>query len=228
MPPPGLPPIPQTTNFIVIFPRNEQNNTFDSRSYSPDQTDGKVTNEEINPILKEIETAHAPFAAKTKTFDTWYKAALILIACIYVPLIIWLRSVSYLYVVLAIISYLFLLVNSLAWYGKAVFRYNKESRDICQTIIDRHNQSFVEKGLRWVLNPIDYPRWIELWKEYCGLGPGQMQVRGQYIYFPPGSREFLTRSGYSNQADQIGIPIQYENPYPDVQNNNEYIPPNQV
>jgi len=203
-------------------------------SYSANKqtnNDGKATTEEINGILKEIRTARAPFVTKTKIFDICYKVALILITCICVLFIIWLGSVSYFYVALAIISYFFLLIYSLVWKGKVVSRYDKESRDTCQTIIDRHNQIFAEKGLRWVLPHLDYPRWVELWKEYCGLGPGQMQLPGEYLNFPPGTpgSENVYPLGLRNQANQTGgISIQHENPYSGAQINNGCIPPNQI
>jgi len=212
--------IPPTTAYTIVFPQNGFTGQFDNNFYSPMLTDGRAHPEEINRVLRELESTVKPLSTKLKSSVCCYILTIFLSVFAFIPFMIFLTPANVTFLPIGIFGFFFLMIGATIMFIKRIKNYNLEIRRVSQGVIDRANQEFSYKGLRWVL-PMHYPRWVELWKDY--YSQGQM---AQPIYMAPNTQ------AYPNYApgDQMGAaqPQYQQNFYPGYQNNTGYMPPNQV
>jgi len=193
--------IPSTTAYTIVFPFDANEKNFDSSFYSPSLTDGKASQEEVNKILNEVEAERADVRNKfTPTARNLF--ILIQLCLVGVLLVAFLSpeegvSVTS-YVILGLLGAFFVAIGILVY---KFVTYKKEMRVKCRNVIDKHNESFASKGLRWHI-PNMFPKWIELWKDY------QIHSFGVDV----------------NTSENVGQQIENNN-YPEGQSDNMYTPP---
>jgi len=217
--------IPPTTHFTVVFPYNQNENTFDSGFYSPFLTDGRAHLEEINRVLKEIETVLKPFTKKIVQAIICFITTIFLALAGFLYFMICIAAYNNDLIVVGVISFAGTLIFSAIYILMTFYNSNKKSRVACQAVIDRANQqAFNHRGLRWHL-PVHFPKWVELWKDYYGQGQGQGQgqMGTQPVYIPPVNQQPYAGYGENSQP-------QYQNNYNQgYQNNNGgYVPLNEA
>ncbi len=156
---------PPTTKQTIIFPSTDLESKFHYRFYNPKLTDGRASKQAIAQVLTDIEITIKPYSGRIKRAGYYYFLA---------------------YVILSFIALLYFLITAdeksgvfndalLAFFGGlgasililfiAMRIIEKRMLRKCHEAIKKHNENFVPKGLRWHLPP-DFPRWIELWKDY--------------------------------------------------------------
>ena len=141
-------------------------NTYDSTIYSSELTDNLATTEEINAVLKSVQSIRKPFVIK-KCLGSILCFILLLLGP--VVMVIFLPSdnsrnpgVQIALDVIGTIIYLMLIFM-------LYIRYHDKADKITKTLIDEYlsviNPSFLSRGLRWCVSTDPSPI-IELWKEY--------------------------------------------------------------
>jgi len=215
--------IPPTTHYTIVFPFNNFSKSFDGGFYSPVLTDGRAHPDEVNRVLRDIETTQKPFASKMLKAFCCYFVTLMLLVFGFIPFMIFFVPRNPTLIPVGIIGFMALIITTIVIFIKSVKRTNENSRNACLAVVERANQEFSTRGLRWHL-PTHFPRWIELWKDYVG----QPQMGAQPIYMPPVNQQPYGNYGVPNQGGQMGAQPQFQNNYyPGYQNNNGYMPPNQ-
>ena len=212
---------PPTTTYTIAFLYNDLFRSFNTAFYSPAITEGRASSEEINQVLKEIITVNEPFLKKLKAYICCFALTTLLSSFGIIPFFIFVAPMNVVLIPISVALYFFLVVGSLFIFLKAVKRYNKDVRRVSQVVVDKANQEFNHRGLRWVL-PKQFPKWVELWKDYQGQG-GMTQP----IYmFPMNQQLYANYDGAANQM--AGQPQYQQNYYPGYQNNDGYVPLPQV
>jgi len=194
--------IPPTTAYTIIFPFDANDKNFDSSFYSPDLTNGKLSQEEVYQTLKEVEAERADVRNKFVPIarNLFILTQLCLLGMLLIAFLSPEESVNVTsYIILGLLGAFFGAIGILVY--KFVM-HKKEMKLKCRNVIDKHNQSFASKGLRWHI-PSMFPKWIELWKDY------QIQGFGIDVTPPVG-----------NAGQQIE-----NNNYPEGQSDNMYTPP---
>ena len=223
--------IPSTTQYTIVFPLNNSSKTFESGFCTPMLTDGRAHPEEVNLLLREIETAQIPFSSKISKAFFWYFFSLTLASLGLVFFIKVIASKSQALTLVGVFGFMAIVLPVMNIFTKSVQRIKKEARDACQVIVDNANREFSYRGLRWHL-PAQFPNWVELWKDYLSY-PQMGQFNAQPIYMPPVNQQPYANYGVPNQMGQVSdmgmVQPQYQNNYhPDYQNIAGYIPPNQA
>jgi len=177
--------IPPTTQYTIIFPSPNFDSKFDFGFYSPNLTEGRASTQEITQVLSDIESTIKPFNEKIK------KAGFILLAYV---ILSFLPSVCLFFAkgdksaafIVSIVAFCVGAIAGLVIWICYIQKVDAKMVPKCQEKIDRHNQDFVHRGLRWHL-PTSFPRWVELWKDYSqpqGVGIGQ-SYPNKNSYVPP-------------------------------------------
>ena len=185
--------IPPTTEFTIVFPSinfdSKLDSKFDSSFYSPNLTDGRASVQEIMQVLTNIESTIKPFTSQIRR-ALYY--LLFYIVFSFFVLLYFIFTVSGI-LILATIAYVVGIVASILILALCVSRIEEKMILKCQEIIQRHNNNFVSRGLRWHL-PTRFPRWIELRKDYnksrgiAGMyqfGQNSSQLNEHKKYVPP-------------------------------------------
>jgi len=204
--------IPPTTPYTVVFPHSPVTGQFDTSFYSPMLTDGRAHPEEINRVLRELEAAGIPLTKRYKANVCCFILTLMLSIFAFMTFTFLMVSVNPALIPIGVV--LLAVVNILTGsnFMKKIKHHNVEFRRLSQEVIDRANQEFSYKGLRWVL-PTLFPRWVELWKDYQPQNDMNTGVQQPYANYGPGG---------------AAQPQFQQNFYPGYQNNAGYMPPNQV
>ena len=220
--------IPPTTDYTIVFPHDDFGKRFDSGFYSPALTDGRASLEEINQILAEVEIIRRPLAGKMCGALCCYIVSIIASVVAYVLFMVsMINNNSGLFPFL-IAGFIGMIILIFWVFIVRVKNIHENIRKKCKEVIDKHNHNFVSRGLRWHL-PIQFPRWIELWKDYRAAS------NSHAIYMPPVSQHpyppISHNYGAPNQNMNMGGQPQFQQNY--YQNhqgaqNNMYIPPSQV
>jgi len=155
----------------IVFPYDKSSKRYNTEAYSPSLTEGRAECEEIYPILQEIESIiqeKIGICSKHRTsfiflsFVTW-------VLLLYVSLK---QLDPYdIYFALKIVGVIFvstqLCLIAVAFISHRHETQMKEVMTLCQGIIDTYKPKFDSVGLRWSLPP-NFPKSIELWKDYKG------------------------------------------------------------
>jgi len=227
--------IPRTTEYTIVFPLDPITKRYDSAFYSLSLTDGRVSTQEINKILAEIN--HARKSLSLNIPGILYCLIFVLILCVPINcyFIFWASVDDYVLpcsLFGCCMLFMILLWTSIVRIGTT----NNKAKAKCTEICNRHNLNFVSRGLRWHV-PVNFPQCIELWKDYRGI---YMPTVNQQPYpFVPnygapnqnigGTQQFM---GGEPQFQNQNLPqLQYPNypqGYQEQPSNNMYIPSSQV
>ncbi len=198
--------IPPTTEYTVIFPSSAPTigveAKFDSSFYAPNLTDGRASKQEIIQVLSDIESTLKPWADKIKRAGYYILAYVFLsfFAFLYFLLTAGGESLVFIIGPVAFILGIILSLVILIFYFKNL---DAKMRPKCQETIDRHNQSFLPRGLRWHLPcPNGFPKWIELWKDYS---QPQGFVNQQPINVPQYGQNYSYQQGQSGQNGYVPL-----------------------
>ena len=159
-------PIPQSTNFRLIFPYITTLGGFNSSFYNPGLTDERVTTEEVKVILEELSVVPEGNNFRTRKFVCYFIVVFIvgmIGLSIGMPLLMLSNNTNYLpYLIVGFVVWIIL---SLLCFAFSLWRLQNKSIKDGEAIIKKYKESFAERGLRWNI-PSEFPRWIELWKDY--------------------------------------------------------------
>lgn len=174
--------IPSSTPESLVFPYDAIAKKFNTTNYFPIQTQGRVTAEEIETFLAEV---NEPVQAYYKKYDPqtlpikWFCMALI--CMILFPLFPF------------FMCYMCYKTNEM---GKDI----KKGCEKAASIVKAKNGSFTERGLTWNI-PVYFPHWIELWTTTGGAVGGvyTQPVQPYAGYVQPGIKmQTLPQQNYQN------------------------------
>jgi len=163
-------PAPKSSSTCLVFPFSSLTNQYDSSFYDPTMTDGRATYEEVSQILIELQDSYNEIIADMRSATM----KLMILGLLIVPLVclIFVKTLRFLYqsyidegtfaIAIALICTYF----AGRCFSSAQARNQTERETAPHKIFAQANQSFVPKGLRWVV-PLDYPWWVELHKVYA-------------------------------------------------------------
>jgi len=175
----------------IVFPFDKTSKKFDSGFYSPTLTGGRVSLEEINQILSEIDAIRKSIASQAIAALICHFVSLSICSGLFVftgtPGMITFYIIGLVVAVLTI-------VGVLMW---RILKLKGELKTKCKEVVDKHNQTFMLRGLRWHL-PVNFPSWVELWKDYQSQDDTK---KGQTQSSPP-TRQPYTPASDSNQYQQ--------------------------
>jgi len=150
-------------------------------------TDGKALPEEVNRVLKDVEIVQKPFNSKALKASCCY--CFICIGYLgLIPILFYGIPSNFALISIPIIGVLIFTVLTL-FIKKLEKKAKETAREACLAVVERANQEFSPRGLRWHL-PDYFPRWIELWKDYIGQPQINTEPQYQTNYYP----------GYENNA----------------------------
>lgn len=156
----------QPTDSTIIFRYENSLKSFDTRAYSPVLTDGRLGLNEVQQTLQDVKELQQPYTQRIIK-GLWFYLLFNLI-CISAYVYVIVDSTEYGDsddVISAIIIYSVLVSVSVITFIVYVVRLRRKCLKIVQVVLDNYNQYLVGRGLRWNL-PKQFPRWIELKKEY--------------------------------------------------------------
>jgi len=171
--------VPQTTPYTIMFSEDKQSKTYDSSFYNTTLTEGRATSEEVSQVLKEINAMRRPLIKKTSLILFSFVVSLVIVIGLFVIFSVFLMASHPLISDYGLIFSVILLLISLGFFTLSFRRNQQDCRKAAAVIVSKYNIIFASKGLRWQL-PAEFPRWIELWKDYLGQPNTQAS-----FYIPP-------------------------------------------
>jgi hypothetical protein len=173
---------PPTTDYALVFNYDKSNYKFDRGFYSPALTDGRVSYEQMEAFMNELERLVRrklrPIANLTAVFLILVFGGLfgMILNCMN-----FFDDDDYYFDENSdydfdsevdsffgyMIAYLFFVLIGAAFLQIYSRRRHNKVRKCAQSLIDRNYAAFAPFGLRWNL-PMHFPYWIELWKDYKG------------------------------------------------------------
>jgi len=171
-------PIPSSTPQSLVFPYDPINRKFHTLNYQAAQTQGRVTPEEIEEFLKEVNVPIKAFYEEHPP-KTGKWICLMIICTIICPL------------------FPFLLCYLISKSNK-MMEEMKKATDRAAVIVKSRGTTFTERGLLWNM-PAHFPRWIELW---TSVGVYGQPV--QPIQTVQANQQFQTLSTYQRPVESYG------------------------
>lgn len=156
--------IPESTDSTIIFRYQNSLQCFDSRSYSPALTDGRMSIYEVQSALQDIQEIQQRFTRQFQR-SAWFFLLLEIICIAAFVIVIIDSTVDSNIVIPALIIYLVILFASTIIYFIYILRLRERCLKTTQVTLDGYNQSLTSRGLRWIV-PNQFLKWIELKKEY--------------------------------------------------------------
>jgi len=208
---PAIPrPVPSSTPGHIIFPYDIKTRSFQIYSYTPHQTQHRLSYEEVESFLEQVNTSIKKWHAENSFFyDPSFIFYLILIICaVLLPL-------------------LFILIIVLVFAEKRVLKELNESIAIAKEVIRANNPHFESRGLRWIA-PYRFPLYIELETNFRGSQPRQQNARdpiaiqGIPVRPQPKRPEIQTVELAQQDYQAIDMPNQQDFYSPMNQNQNQF------
>jgi hypothetical protein len=184
---------PPTTDYALVFNYDKSNYRFDRGFYSPALTDGRVSYDQMQLFLNELDRI---VRRKLRPIATLTAVFAILVFCGFFGLLLscfgFFDDSDYnfddnttntntntdtdfdydfddqvdSFFASMILYFLFVIIGAALLQAYSLRRHRKV-RKCAQSLIDRNAATFAPLGLRWNL-PMHFPYWIELWKDYKG------------------------------------------------------------
>lgn len=174
------PNVPSQQDVMIIFPQGigggAPNN---SDAYSPILTDGRVSLEEINQVLQDVQAIWKPY--NQRIFKVIYWLLLVELICIggFIAWNLSHRTASSNNIFLGVFVFIIVMLAIAIVFALKIRDIIIQSRIAVQAYFTGINPKFAERGLRWSA-PINFPKWVGLWKDYKS-----QQVSGEARYIPP-------------------------------------------
>jgi len=156
------PTIPTSSDYTVIIPFNSSQGKFDREAYSPAMTGGRASAEEIDQVLKLIETVASGISTPDQFLKSWclrFVLPFILMVCFqlngsfwYSPRIFWVWFTVY-------------VIGGNIWMCLVTAKNNSKTKENVKSVLKLYQDAFQKKGLRWYV-PVNFPLYVELFKEY--------------------------------------------------------------
>ncbi len=177
--------IPPSSAYTLVFPSPNFDSKFDSSSYTPNLTDGKASTQEINQVLSYIETTIKPFNEKIKRAG-YILLAYVILSFLPAAILFFAKGDKSPPFIVSIIAFCAGAIIGLVLWIAYINKVDAKMLPKCKEVVERHNQDFFSRGLRWHL-PTSFPRWVELWKDYSQPQGQPINVPqfGQNTYIPP-------------------------------------------
>ena len=209
---------PKDSLGIDFFPMNPFGKTFSAAFYTPALTNGRAQIVEINDVLRDIEAVQKPFTKIAYKSYFCFIASVFVFAFAFIGVVVNLGPQNPNIIPLGILGLIFCLTFLIVIFVKTFMKAHKDSTKACKAAVERANQKFGPRGLRWHI-PALFPQWVELWKDYYAQEQSQM---GNYML--PLNQQPIANYGGKNQIE--GTQAQYQDSY--YQNNTSYLPLNQL
>ena len=162
---PSIDYIPGTTGDRVIFPKM-LSEAYCFRKYVPEQTKNRVSVEQVETVLKEIETVYKPFAKRVNKAFLCFIVNFCLAIALSIPYFIY---VSPLYksalLPIGIVGVILWIFVPTIYCVVSVSIVNTGGREASEKVIEKYNRELKGLGVRWCL-PEKFPKWIELWNDF--------------------------------------------------------------
>ena len=183
--------LPRTTDLVIIFPLDGSKGSYSGRYYSS-QTEERASLEEVNNTLREVAFVYKPFDEKR------FWSALCFVLNVFLSLIAFILILKFvaplkpavLFPVSIGVFCIWVTISSFI-FTNAISKYGKNGTVACQKVIDKYNQEFSKRGLRWVL-PQHFPKWIELHNDF------RKQQSIPFILQTPDQKPILESTDHEN------------------------------
>ena len=158
---PILNPIPNISQdgYNVIIPLEKSTNKFNRKAYVPTMTEGKISSEEVNQLLEDLELAISQLSTPLGELMTvLHRFVLPLFVMIF------LTNVWYCYRDRTWVPF-FIYCIIMFIYQKVSQKYKMmKAREKADSIIQIHQSEFNKKGYRLFI-PFNFPEWIEIQRD---------------------------------------------------------------
>jgi hypothetical protein len=180
----ALPPLNQA---LIVFKYDRRLNLFDTHNYYTGLTDERLSVEELNHFLDYICSLISTKSSPNKSrFNPIHIFVILMLVCLGVGIVIaivfYIKAASNtssesstidvsaykIFVAAIVIAFVIAFGCALRIYLR--MNKNSKTRKLIESFIQTQEVNFAERGLRWNV-PIQFPRWIELWKDYIAARP---------------------------------------------------------
>jgi len=152
---------PISTDYTIVIPYEFFKGRFSKTVYTPEMTENRASNEEINQVLAKVEDILSSKPSYAKTFFSLlmiYIIAGIIAFLLQKPFNYtfqyWFEGSFFLFLGVVFFAFLFIYANQV-----------KKRKAEVNDYIDSIQYGFKQRGLRWHL-PQQFPQWIEIFKDY--------------------------------------------------------------
>ena len=178
---------PSSTPGCTVFPFDKVTKKFNTSNYNPAQTQGRVSQAEIDSYLEEIGTLAAQYYKEIEDKKN---------------LDFWLRCIGLILLPLLIIYVCCIRGNKTQEYIEA----QRKLRDTVTQLIFTTCSSFTARGFTWKL-PGHFPHWIEL-RDMNLIYPANYTGPRNMAIPPPGQQVFPMQNGGNSGYFQPNVNIQ--------------------
>ncbi len=154
--------IPTTSDYTVIIPYISSQSKFDREAYSPAMTGGRASSEEIDQVLKLIETVSSGIVTPDQFLKSWclrFVLPFILMVCFQLTGCFW-YNLQFFWGCFTIY-----VIGGNIWMCLVTSKNNAKTKENVQSVLKLYQDAFQRKGLRWHI-PVNFPLYVELFKEY--------------------------------------------------------------
>jgi len=203
--------IPPKTSKTVVFPFNEQSNTFETDFYDPGLLDNQVSFEELNQFISEINGEYKLYKkglVKEKLNDC-FACSIVLILNLYIYAFIFHsnndpQSLLTITETIILTSVLSLFICVLCGCRLDELDVLSQMKGNCQDLVDQQNEILRSRDLKWHL-PDQFPAWIELTKDMKKRN-NHLEIAAQApIYETTENLIIFPRQRYISQKKQVEI-----------------------
>ncbi len=167
--------IPPITRDTIVFPawnsKIPENFMFSHEFYSPEMTDDRISREEIQDFISEVNADQRKTSKNHDSGRSKEEGVLriyLFLCLMFLPQYID-RYFDHFVAEIMIVTNISAVTILIFYMVLSDNRHNKEKnikiRAGCQKIVDKYNETLSIRGLRWHL-PEKFPLWIELCKDY--------------------------------------------------------------
>ncbi len=170
---------PESSEDCIVFPVNKKDGYFERSVYDPEMTNGRISEEEIANVLRELDAIARPIfnprlesclrcfkkSNKPLFFALWCLTFLTFIFGNYIKefdlfMVVWFLGMTFF-----ITTFLVIIFN--CFYIGVIKLLLWRSKKLALPIIEDKNPDFLRKGYYWAI-PQDFPYWVELWGRNFG------------------------------------------------------------
>jgi len=175
--------VPSSTKTMIVFPWDSSSKKFDRKTYTPEQTDGRATLDQVDQFLNIMdavvnEKSYTAFFDATINVLKWGIPVISIFYAIEGSLTLSVKTIT-----------LILFFWVVAWQvGTIIMKQKKKSKGekikeglkaaLAQKSLKDRYQEFDVKQLRWKISS-DFPKWIELHKDYEKEDPKETSGKDQ-------------------------------------------------
>jgi len=200
---------PFSSSTIIIFPYDPETRQFSTDGYRPIQTHNRLSLQEARHFLHQV---NIPIKKWHEDYDHLSR-----------------ESFGFCCVFILCFFFLPLIFCLLCWLSMMQAKAREDMREAMEksiTFVRENNSHFASRGLMWNV-PAYFPQWIELWINVPGRQGQAVHIPIEPIQgipiMPQRKPEIHTISMPQQEYENIGVPVNQEEYYSNVQEGQLYV-----